>query len=237
MTTKNLINKSITLGIAAGTALFIFAGSAICAEETLKTQEQKISYALGATIGNNIKQDYSVDQEAFFKGFASSTNGEKLMTDQEMQESMALFQQQMQATQMAKMKAAGEKNKIDGDLFLTENKKKEGVVTLDSGLQYKIIKKGDGEKPVPSDTVECHYRGTTIDGKEFDSSYQRGKPASFPVTGVIKGWTEALQLMNVGAKWMLYIPSDLAYGERGAGGAIEPGSTLIFEIELLGIQE
>ncbi|MDY0220269.1 MAG: FKBP-type peptidyl-prolyl cis-trans isomerase [Desulfobacterium sp.] len=237
MIKKNLMNKSITLGIAAGTALLFFAGSAFCADATLKTEEQKISYALGATIGNNIKQDYSVDQEAFFKGFASSTTGEKLMTDQEMQESMAAFQQEMQEVQMAKIKAAGEKNKIDGDIFLAENQKKEGVVTLESGLQYKIIKNGEGKKPVPSDTVECHYRGTTIDGQEFDSSYQRGTPASFPVTGVIKGWTEALQLMNVGSKWMLYIPSDLAYGERGAGGAIGPGAALVFEIELLGIQE
>ncbi|MDY0375200.1 MAG: FKBP-type peptidyl-prolyl cis-trans isomerase [Desulfobacterium sp.] len=237
MIKKNLMNKSFTLGIAAGAALLFFAGSALCADATLKTEDQKISYALGATIGNNIKQDYSVDQDAFFKGFASSTAGEKLMTDQEIQESMAAFQQQMQEVQMAKMKAAAEKNKIDGDIFLAENQKKDGVVTLESGLQYKVMKKGEGKKPVSSDTVECHYRGTTIDGQEFDSSYQRGTPASFPVTGVIKGWTEALQLMNVGSKWMLYIPSDLAYGERGAGRAIDPGSALIFEIELLGIQE
>lgn len=237
MINQSLINKRITLCIAVGTALLFFAGSAFGADARLKTEKQKISYALGATIGDSVEQDYSVDQDAFFKGFASSTTGEKLMTDQEIQQSMEAFQRQMQAAQMTKIKAVQEKNKIDGEIFLAENQKKEGVITLESGLQYKIIKKGEGKKPVFSDTVECHYRGTTIDGKEFDSSYQRGTPASFPVTGVIKGWTEALQLMNVGSKWMLYIPSDLAYGERGAGVAIEPGAALIFEIELLGIQE
>ncbi len=228
--------KNITRGITVATALLFIAGSGFCADEALKTEKEKISYALGATIGSNIKKDYAVDQEAFFKGFASSTTGEMLMTDEEMQQSMTAFQQQMQASQMAKMKAAADKNRIDGDVFLAENKAKEGVVTLESGLQYKVIKNGEGKKPVVTDTVECHYRGTTIDGTEFDSSYKRGKPASFPVQGVIQGWTEALQLMNVGSKWMLYIPADLAYGDRGAGPAIQPGATLIFEIELLGIQ-
>ncbi|ACN17632.1 Mip2 [Desulforapulum autotrophicum HRM2] len=230
-----MLAKNITRGLTVATALLFIAGSGFCADETLKTEKEKISYALGATIGNNIKQDYAVDQEAFFKGFTSSTTGKILMTAEEMQQSMAIFQQQMQASQMAKMQAVADKNKIDGDVFLAENKVKEGVVTLESGLQYKVIKNGEGKKPVASDTVECNYRGTTIDGVEFDSSYKRGKPASFPVQGVIKGWTEALQLMNVGSKWMLYIPADLAYGDRGAGPTIQPGTTLIFEIELLGI--
>jgi FKBP-type peptidyl-prolyl cis-trans isomerase FklB len=159
-----------------------------------------------------------------------------LMTDEEMQQTMMAFQQQMQARQMEKMKTVADKNKADGATFLAENKAKEGVVTLESGLQYKVIENGQGKKPVATETVVCNYRGTTIDGKEFDSSYKRGEPASFPVGGVIKGWTEALQLMNVGAKWELYIPSDLAYGDRGAGGSIAPGSTLVFELELLGIE-
>ncbi len=134
----------------------------------------------------------------------------------------------------AKIKA--EKNKAVGKSFLETNKDKEGVVTLPSGLQYKVIKKGNGDSPKASDKVSCHYKGTTIDGKEFDSSYKRGKPASFPVGGFIKGWTEALQLMKIGSKWMLYIPADLAYGDKGAGQVIGPGATLIFEVELLGIE-
>jgi FKBP-type peptidyl-prolyl cis-trans isomerase len=134
------------------------------------------------------------------------------------------------------MKEAGEANKKEGDTFLATNKTKPGVVTLPDGLQYKIIKEGTGPKPTATDTVTVNYRGTLIDGKEFDSSYKRGEPATFPVGGVIKGWTEALQLMPVGSKWELYIPSDLAYGARGAGADIGPNSTLIFEVELLSIK-
>ena len=130
----------------------------------------------------------------------------------------------------------GEKNKKTGAEFLAKNKKEKGVVTLASGLQYKVLTKGSGKVPKSSDTVETHYVGTLIDGQEFDSSRRRGKPATFPVSGVIKGWTEALQLMPAGSKWMLYIPSNLAYGERGAGGIIGPNATLIFEIELLSIK-
>ena len=135
------------------------------------------------------------------------------------------------------MHEAGAANSKEGTAFLAANKSKEGVVTLPSGLQYKILKAGTGPKPTASDTVVCNYSGTLISGKEFDSSYKRGQPATFPVSGVIKGWTEALQLMPVGSKWQLFIPSDLAYGERGAGGDIGPDSTLIFEVELLSIQD
>jgi FKBP-type peptidyl-prolyl cis-trans isomerase len=134
------------------------------------------------------------------------------------------------------MKQAGETNKKEGQEFLIANKTKEGVVTLPSGLQYKILTEGTGPKPTAAESVSCNYRGTLINGKEFDSSYKRGQPATFPVNGVIKGWTEALQLMPVGSKWQLFIPSELAYGERGAGADIGPGSTLIFEVELLSIQ-
>ena len=129
-----------------------------------------------------------------------------------------------------------EANRQKGEAFLVENQKKEGVITLPSGLQYKVIEEGTGESPKPNDTVVTHYRGTLIDGKEFDSSYRRGEPASFPVNRVIAGWTEALQLMKVGAKWQLFIPPELAYGERGAGRAIGPNAALIFEIELVEIQ-
>jgi FKBP-type peptidyl-prolyl cis-trans isomerase FklB len=137
---------------------------------------------------------------------------------------------------MAKQKEEGAANKKDGDAFLAANKGKDGVVTLPSGLQYKILKQGNGPKPTANDTVECNYRGTLIDGKEFDASSKHGGPASFPVGGVIKGWTEALQLMPVGSKWQLFVPADLAYGDRGAGADIGPDATLIFEVELLSIK-
>ena len=131
----------------------------------------------------------------------------------------------------------GEQNKKEGEAFLSANKKKEGVVTLPSGLQYQVIKPGTGKKPKAADTVTVHYRGTLISGKEFDSSYRRGKPVTFPVNGVIRGWIEALQLMQEGAKWQLFIPSDLAYGQRGAGPDIGPNATLVFEVELISVQE
>jgi FKBP-type peptidyl-prolyl cis-trans isomerase FklB len=141
----------------------------------------------------------------------------------------------LKTKQEAKMAQLGDTNKKEGAAFLAANKTKEGIVALPSGLQYKVEKQGTGPKPAAGDTVTCNYRGTLIDGKEFDSSYKRGQPASFPVSGVIRGWTEALQLMPVGSKWELFIPSDLAYGDRGAGPDIGPGSTLVFEVELLSI--
>ena len=146
-------------------------------------------------------------------------------------------QKEMQAKMQEKNKEAADVNKKTGEAFLAANKGKEGVIALPSGLQYKIEKAGTGPKPTATDSVVCNYRGTLIDGKEFDSSYKRGQPATFPVTGVIKGWTEALQLMPVGSKWQLFIPSDLAYGERGAGADIGPGATLIFEVELMSIED
>ena len=203
----------------------------------LTTENDKISYALGFNIGNNIQENYSLNLEAFFQGIKDSKGGSNKLSDEQMQKNLMAFQQQMQQKQIAGMKIKAEQNKVAGKAFLETNKTKEGVKTLDSGLQYKEIKKGDGAFPKASDTVSCHYRGTTIDGKEFDSSFKRGKPASFQLDAVIKGWSEALLLMKTGSKWMLYIPENLAYGNRGAGKAIEPGSTLIFEVELLNIQE
>jgi FKBP-type peptidyl-prolyl cis-trans isomerase FklB len=148
------------------------------------------------------------------------------------------LQKEMQEKQQAKAAAEGDANKKEGDAFLAANKTKEGVVTLPSGLQYKILKEGNGPKPTASDSVVCNYKGTLINGTEFDSSYKRGEPATFPVTGVIKGWTEALQLMPVGSKWQLFIPPDLAYGPRGTpGGPIGPNATLIFEVELISIKD
>jgi FKBP-type peptidyl-prolyl cis-trans isomerase FklB len=163
--------------------------------------------------------------------------GEQSMTPEKMQETLMEFQAMAQEKQMAAQSKKAAENKAAGEAFLAENKTKKGVKTLESGLQYKVITPGTGDSPDLNDQVKCHYRGSLLNGREFDSSYKRNEPAEFPVNGVIKGWTEALQLMKVGAKWMLFIPSDLAYGDQGAGNVIEPGSTLIFEVELLEIQK
>ena len=205
---------------------------------TPKTQKEKISYSLGVNIGKNMKmQGLEVDQDFVAQGLKDAFGkAGTAMSDSEMEATMNKFQQQMMAKMQAKQKIDGEKNKKDGEAFLAANKKKDGVVTLPSGLQYKVIKMGDGPKPTSQQTVKCNYRGTLIDGKEFDSSYKRGEPAEFPVGGVIKGWTEALQLMPVGSKWELYIPSNLAYGENGAGQMIGPDAALIFEIELISVK-
>ena len=173
----------------------------------------------------------------FAKGLQDMLAGGKtLLTPDEAKTVITELQKAMVVKQAAAAKAAGEKNKAEGEAFLAANKAKEGVVTLPSGLQYKVITTGTGPKPTLEQTVICQYRGTLIDGKEFDSSFKRGQPASFPVKGVIKGWTEVLQLMPVGSKWQVFIPSALAYGERGAGADIGPNATLIFEIELVAIK-
>ena len=205
---------------------------------TPKTEKEKISYSLGVNIGKNMKtQGIDVDQEFLAQGLKDAlSNAKPAMSDKDIESTMNAFQQAMMAKMQTKQKVDGEKNKKEGDAFLAANKKKDGVVTLPSGLQYKVIKMGDGPKPTSLQTVTCNYRGTLVDGKEFDSSSRYGKPAEFPVGGVIKGWTEALQLMPVGSKWELYIPSNLAYGETGAGQTIGPNATLIFEIELLSIK-
>jgi FKBP-type peptidyl-prolyl cis-trans isomerase len=204
----------------------------------LKTDKDKTSYALGMTIGKSLqKQEIDVDPAILTRAIKDTLSGGKLaLTDQEAQATLTQFQADMKKNMEAKMQAAGEENKKKGDAFLAANKDKEGVVTLPSGLQYKILTAGTGPKPTASDTVVCQYRGTLIDGTEFDSSYKRGQPATFPVGQVIHGWTEALQLMPTGSKWQLFIPSDLAYGARGAGATIGPNSTLVFEVELVSIQ-
>jgi len=205
---------------------------------TLKTQMDKVSYCLGAQIAQNLREDgIEINADILARAMKDVfTGGKLLMTDAEMQKTMVDFSNELREKQKQARAAIGEKNKKDGEAFLAENKKKEGVVTLPSGLQYKIIKAGTGKKPTASDSVECNYRGTLIDGKEFDSSARHGGPATFRVNGVIRGWTEALQLMPVGSKWQLFIPSDLAYGEAGNGPDIGPNATLIFEVELLGIK-
>ena len=218
---------------------FLFSGSPLLAadEEGPSTQQEKISYVLGHTIISNLKKDFQVDPDSLIKGVEDGLAGESRMSEEEMQATMAAFQQQLQQEQMEKKQKELAANRAAGREFLEKNKEKEGVVTLPSGLQYKVLEEGDGPSPSPSDTVVCHYEGRTVDGQVFDSSKQRGEPATFQVDGVIKGWTDALQLMAVGAKWMLYIPPDLAYGDQGAGQVISPGSTLIFKVELLEIKE
>ena len=206
---------------------------------TLKTTKEKFSYALGMNLGANFhKQSVDVDPNLVAAGIrAAMAGGKTLLTEAEAQAALAEVQGELRKKQMEKAQVTGEKNKKEGDAFLAANKSKEGVTALPSGLQYKVLTAGTGPKPSASDSVVCNYRGTLINGKEFDSSYKRGQPATFPVSGVIKGWTEALQLMPVGSKWQLFIPSTLAYGERGAGGDIGPNATLIFEVELISIED
>jgi FKBP-type peptidyl-prolyl cis-trans isomerase FklB len=209
----------------------------------LKTQQEKASYAIGANIGRGMKKDgVQIDARILSRGMSDAITGKKLaMTDEEMQAALTVLQADVRKRMEVEAAAVAAANKATGDQFLAANKAKDGVVTLPSGLQYKILKEGTGPKPAATDEVVCNYRGTLIDGTEFDSSYKRGTPATFPVDKVIKGWTEALQLMPVGSKWELFVPSNLAYGERGAGqrGAdvIAPNSTLIFEVELMSIKD
>jgi FKBP-type peptidyl-prolyl cis-trans isomerase FklB len=210
---------------------------------TLKTEKEKFSYALGMKTGQRMaesfkKQSVPFDSSILARGLKDGLSGGKtLLTDEEAQAAIKAVQEEVGKKQQEKTQQVEAVNKKEGDAFLAANKTKEGVVTLPSGLQYKILKQGTGPKPTTSDTVVCNYRGTLINGTEFDSSYKRGQPATFPVSGVIKGWTEAVQLMPVGSKWQLFIPSDLAYGNRGAGADIGPDATLIFEVELLSIED
>jgi hypothetical protein len=192
----------------------------------------KISYALGLSIGNNFRASgiKGLEIDDFIKGINDVFNEDKpAIAFDEAQRLLQAYFKDLQAEKF-------EMNKQVGEEFLRINKEKRGVVTLPSGLQYEVLKTGDGQKPGPNDKVRCHYHGTLIDGRVFDSSIERGQPAVFGVSQVIRGWTEALQLMNVGSKWRLFIPSDMAYGAHGAGEAIEPNMTLIFDVELLGIE-
>ncbi|MBI3778120.1 MAG: FKBP-type peptidyl-prolyl cis-trans isomerase [Gammaproteobacteria bacterium] len=199
-----------------------------------KTDKQKFSYTVGFQLGQNLKrQNLDIDPKIVAQGMQSALSGTtpKLTPDQ-MRASVEAYQKKEQE----KTEALAKKNLETGQAFLEANKKKEGVVTLPSGLQYKVITEGKGKQPKSTDTVVAHYRGTLIDGTEFDSSYKRNEPATFPVEGVIKGWQETLPLMKEGAKWQVYIPSDLGYGARGAGNAIGPNQVLIFDIELLSVK-
>lgn len=225
-------------GIALALAGIVLLQPASQAEQKTagqKPQENrdKISYSLGANIGNNLKRsELDVNVDFLAQGLKDAFAGKTVLTDEEMKATLQSFEADMQAKMMAKQKALGEKNKAESEKFLEENKKKEGVVTTASGLQYKVITEGKGPKPKATDTVTVNYRGTLINGTEFDKSKE---PVTFPLEGVIPGWTEALQLMPVGSKWQIVIPPALAYGEQ-APPVIGPNQALIFEVELVSIK-
>lgn len=196
----------------------------------LKTQKDSLSYSIGLNIGKSLQQDsIDVNPEMLARAMKDIAENKPLLNDEAAKQSIAQYRKQQ-------LVLIGEKNKKAGEAFLEENKKKSGVITLPSGLQYRVITEGNGKKPKASQTVVVHYRGMNISGKEFDSSFRNGQPVSFRVDKVIKGWTEALQLMSIGSKWEIFIPPDLAYGDRGVSQAIGPNSTLIFELELLAIK-
>jgi FKBP-type peptidyl-prolyl cis-trans isomerase FklB len=230
------MKRRIAMAVCVAVAL---SGAAFAADAPeLKTDKEKISYSIGMDIGGNLRRGaVEVDPDLLAKGLKDSYGGGKtILTEDQARQAIADFQKALMAKQAEARKLLGEKNKAEGEKFLAENAKKEGVKTLPSGLQYKEITPGTGKSPKTADTVTTHYKGTLIDGTEFDSSYKRGEPVSFPVSGVIPGWTEALQLMKEGAKWQLFVPSNLAYGERGAGREIGPNATLIFEVELISVK-
>lgn len=203
----------------------------------MKIDKTKVSYVLGQSIGGDFRRKaFDIDLDTFIDSFKDAYNGiESKMRPAEMQHIMMNFQSSIKEDQEKKQQAKAEINLKEGQHFLEENAKKEGVTTTASGLQYKIIIEGDGKTPSEEDTVVTHYEGKTLDGKIFDSSYKRGTPANFPVNAVIKGWQEALMMMTEGSKWKLYIPSHLAYGEQGSGRQVEPHQTLLFDIELIAV--
>ena len=216
-------------------ALTLFATSLnVLAEVKPESDREKLSYSMGIFFGQTVtRQNIDVDIPAFLQAVEDVLSEKELKLDMdEMQQILSAYQQQEKQARTQKASS----NLEEGQKYLAENKSKDGVVELDSGLQYKVLEKGEGASPNAEDTVVVHYRGTLLDGTEFDSSYSRGEPAALGVNRVIKGWQEALQLMKVGSKWQIAVPADLAYGDRGAGNVIGPNSTLLFDIELLEIQ-
>lgn len=223
--------KKILL-ISLGLAL---ASSAIADDHGLKTIEQKASYTLGADIAKNFRaQGLEIDVKSFSQGLEDALKNRKLkLTEEEMMSAINTVKQRMQQQQLEKQQSQARTNLDEGEAFLAQNAKKEGVITLDSGVQYKVLTKGEGSSPTAEDTISAHYRGTLLDGTEFDSSYKRDTPLTLQMGSVIKGWGEVLKIMKPGSKWEVYIPAHMAYGERGAGDAIGPNQTLIFTIELI----
>ena len=238
---------TIGLGLAVASTAVQAQAPTPKGEPDLKTTEQKIAYTLGITIGRDMKKSgVDIDPSSFAQGLRDAMADKTALSDAQMGEVMQLFRQQMMAKQKQLMDAQqgggganspeAEKNLKAGEAFLAENKSKPGVMTLPSGVQYKVLKQGTGATPKLSDNVVANYRGTLIDGTEFDSSYKRGEPSSFPVSGVIKGWTEILQKMKVGDKYQVFIPAELAYGAAQRGPIIAPNSALVFEIELVDVK-
>jgi FKBP-type peptidyl-prolyl cis-trans isomerase FklB len=220
-------------------ALFVLVGQVWAQDKSaLQSEKDKMSYSVGFDMVTKMKQQgVELEWDLVAKGMKDASSGAKpLLTEPEVRDSLKGLQQQMRAKFEQKAKEQGEKNKKEGEAFLAANKTKDGVKTTASGLQYKVLQEGKGKQPTADDTVEVQYRGTLIDGAEFDSSYKRGAPASFPVKGVIKGWTEGLLMMKEGSKWQLVIPPELAYGSRAASPLIGPNSTLVFEVELLSVK-
>lgn len=231
-------------GVAIMAALAILSGceqesnGLSRASEVPQTDAQKQSYALGQNMGGSLEAaGVQIENSYFNAGFYDAMDGEQLMTDEEMQQALVALQQATQAAQVEKRNELMGANLAEAEKNLADNAAKDGVITTESGLQYKIVTAGDGAIPTASDAVSVHYEGKLFDGTVFDSSIQRGEPATFPVQGVIAGWTEALQLMPVGSKWQLFVPPALAYGESGAGNAIQPNSALVFDVELLSIHD
>lgn len=238
------LNKIKVLPIALAVSLALVgcgeaskpkAGASVAAAVALESEIQKVSYIMGTNIGGQIKGEaFEVDIPSLTLGLSDAVAGnEPKLSEDEVKAVIEAFQAKMMAEQEASAKLVAETNIKEGEAFLAANAKKDGVVVLESGLQYKILTAGTGAIPMSENTVEVHYKGTLLDGTEFDSSFKRGVPAQFGVTQVIPGWVEALQLMKEGAKWELYVPADLAYGPGGTGGLIGPNQTLIFEVELL----
>ena len=226
-------------------AWFVLIGAALVACQTkkqettvdLKTKQDTVSYYIGTDIGKNLKsQGIVINTEALGKGVADATAGTMIFNEEQLQKIGDRFRADVTALRDSLNKIKAEKGKKEGEEFLAANKKRDSVVTLPSGLQYKVVAMGKGKKPTAEQTVTVNYRGTLVDGTEFENSYKRGQPATYPVHGFCKGWVEALQLMPEGSHWMLYVPPDLGYGDQGAGAAIPPGATLIFEVELLSIK-
>jgi len=234
------MNHSITSILIVYSALALAPAQPVLAEQSPapKTQKEQQAYAIGLDIARNMKrQGISADPELLIRGFRDGLTGvEPAISEAELHQALNDFQVDMKAKRARTKRVIGEENKKEGEAFLAKNKAAQGVVTLPSGLQYKVLKEGDGKKPSAADTVQVNYRGTLIDGTEFDNSYRRGAPATFAVKGVIPGWTEALQQMPEGSKWQLYVPPQLAYAEKGSGRNIGPNETLIFDVELLAVK-